>query len=256
MQSLYQRDLAYIHAAAFGGFALGAAAEIVRRLRSAAVQIRRVVDVGCGAGALTKVLIEAGFNVIGIDTSDELLEVARMNAPTAHFVLGSVYEMPVGACDAVVALGESLTYHSKNTDADNRVNRFFQNIAEVLPPGGILIFDVIGLGEPSLAGRTWNSGEDWAVLVQTTEDQTERTLVRNIETFRRVGHSYRRSHEVHEVRLFDVRRLCDQLACCGFATETAQCYGVQELLPRRRAFFATRLSAPGFGSTLNDGNPT
>jgi hypothetical protein len=57
----------------------------------------------------------------------------------------------------------------------------------------LLIFDVIGLGEPFLAGRTWLSGDDWAVPVETTENQTERTLVRNIETFRRVGEANRGS---------------------------------------------------------------
>ena len=105
------------------------------------------------------------------------------------------------------------------------------------------MFDVIGLGEPSLAGRTWSSGEDWAVLVETIENQADRTLIRDIETFRRVAELYRRSHEVHRVRLFDIRRLCDQLASYGFATETARSYGAQQLPPRRHALFATRLAA-------------
>jgi SAM-dependent methyltransferase len=198
---------------------------------------------GYSAGLLTKALIEAGFDVTGIDTSAELLEFARAIAPTAHFVHASVYEIQIRAWDAVVALGEPLTYHTEGTDADNVIGRFFQRVAEALPPGGMLIFDVIGLGEPSLAGRTWRSGDDWTVLVETTENQKERTLVRNIETFRRIGEVYRRSHEVHRVRLFDVRTLCDQLASYRFAIETGQSYGAQQLAPRRHAFFATRLPA-------------
>jgi len=80
-------------------------------------------------------------------------------------------------------VGEPLTYHSEEADADNVIRTFFQRVADALPPGGLLIFDVIGLGEPPLAGRTWSSGDDWAVLVETTENQTARTLVRNIEVF-------------------------------------------------------------------------
>lgn len=240
MESLYQCDLAYVHASAFGTLARGAADEIVRRLQSSSTQIRRVMDVGCGAGPLTEALLKAGFDVTGIDTSAELLKLARAKVPRAHFVHASAYEIQILAYDAVVALGEPLTYHAVGADADNLISRFFQRVAEALPPGGMLIFDVIGLGEPSLAGRTWSSGDDWAVLVETTENQTERTLVRNIETFRRVGEVYRRSHEVHRVRLFDVRKLCDQLASYGFTTETAQSYGAQQLPPRRQACFATR----------------
>lgn len=243
MQSPYGCDLAYVQAAAYGTLARGAAAEIVRRLHSSSAQVRRVLDVGCGAGPLTEALIEAGFEVTGVDTSAELLELARANVPTAHFIHASIYDVQIRDYDAVVAVGESLTYHPESADADNLISRFFQRVAQALPQGGVLIFDVIGLGEPSLAGRTWNSGDDWAVLVETAENQRERTLVRNIEVFRRVGDAYRRSHEVHRVRLFDVSILCNQLASYGFATETARSYGDQWLPPRRRAFFATRLSA-------------
>ncbi len=251
MRTLYQRDLAYIHATAFEDLARGAAGEIVRRLQSSRTPVRRVMDVGCGAGPLTKALMDAGFDVTGVDTSAELLELARANAPTAHFVHASAYEVEIRGYDAVVALGEPLTYHAEDADANSLVSHFFQRVAEALPEGGMFIFDIIGLGERSLAGRTWWSGDDWAVLVDTTENQSERTLVRDIEMFRRVGKLYRRSHEAHRVRLFDVRELCHRLVSYGFAIETAQSYGPLPLPPRRCAFFATRLAATDLRSDAN-----
>jgi len=105
----------------------------------------------------------------------------------------------------------------------------------------MLIFDVIEPGAPSLAGRFWSSGDDWAVLVDTREDQDSRVLVRDIQTFRQVDRLYRRGREIHRVRLFDTPTLCQQLATCGFAVETAQAYGAQRLGPRRRAFICTRM---------------
>ena len=128
MESIYQCDLAYVQAAAFGAFARGAASEIVRQLRCSSTQIRRVMDVGCGAGPLAEALIQAGFDVTGVDTSVELLELACANAPTAHFVHASAYHIQIGAHDAVVALGEPLTYHDDAANADDVVSRFFQRV--------------------------------------------------------------------------------------------------------------------------------
>lgn len=241
MGSLYGEDLAYIHAAAFGALAQGAAPEILRRLRNAAIPIRRIVDVGCGAGALTAALVEAGFQVTGIDNSAELLEIARAAVPQARFISDSIYAAGIPACEAILAVGEPLTYHSEDADGDALVKGFLQRASEALPTGGLLIFDVIELGEPSLAGRIWSTGEDWAVLVDTREDQDSRTLARDIETFRRVGQCYRRGREVHRVWLFDTPTLCNQLSVRGFAVETAKEYGVQRLAPRRRAFYCTRI---------------
>jgi SAM-dependent methyltransferase len=241
MGSLYTEDLAYIQAAAFGGVAQGAAPEVLRLLNTVAIQVRRVVDVGCGAGPLTAALIHAGFEVTGIDKSAELLAIARAAVPRARFVHKSIYDAEIPACEAILALGEPLTYHAEDADGDRLVKRFLERASDVLPAGGMLIFDVIELGEPSLAGRFWSSGDDWAVLVDIQENQDSRTLIRDIETFRQVGQFYRRGREVHRVRLFDTRTLCNQLASCGFSMETAQAYGEQRLGSRRRAFFCTRI---------------
>ena len=206
----------------------------------ATILVRRVLDAGCGAGPLARALADAGFEVTGIDPSAELLKVARAAAPAARFIQGSIYDVELPVCEAIVALGEPLTYHEDATDADQRVRGFFERASAVLPSGGVLIFDIIECGEPTLAGRSSSSGHDWAVLVETTEDARSRTLVRHIETFRAAGDLYRRGREVHRVRLFDTAELCRQLAGCGFAVETANAYGSQALAPRRRAFFATR----------------
>lgn len=66
-----------------------------------------------------------------------------------------------------------------------------------------------------------------------------------IETFRQVGHLYRRRQELHRIRLFDTNELLAQLARCGFAAETLQAYAGEPLLPCRRAFICNRSYSPG-----------
>ena len=43
------------------------------------------IDLGCGNGALTKVLHDKGFDVIGLDASDEMLKKAREKNPGLEF---------------------------------------------------------------------------------------------------------------------------------------------------------------------------
>lgn len=133
MQSIYQCDLAYVHAAAFETLARGAAGEIVRRLQNSSAKVRKVMDVGCGAGPLTKALVDAGFDVTGVDTSAELLGLARANVPTAHFIHASIYDAQIRDYDAVVAVGEPLTYHPENADADNLIAVCFSALPRPYP---------------------------------------------------------------------------------------------------------------------------
>ena len=240
MNRLYQQDLAFIQALGFGGFALGAASEIIRQLRSSATAVRCVVDVGCGAGPLSTALVDARFEVTGIDVSGELLAIAGSVCPAARFIHASIYDVEIPECQAILAVGEPLTYHDGD-GAEDRVRGFFQRASETLPCGGMLIFDLIELGEPSLAGRVWRTGEDWAVLAETQEDQSARSLIRTIDTFRRVGNLYRRGREMHRVRLFDRGEVCGWLEQAGFCARTANAYGDFRLAPRRRAFFCTRV---------------
>jgi 2-polyprenyl-3-methyl-5-hydroxy-6-metoxy-1,4-benzoquinol methylase len=89
---LYGQDLAYIQSAAFGGLARAAAPEIARLLKTASTLIHRVIDVGCGAGVLTSALVEAGFDVTGVDSSSDLLAIAAQSVPGACFVNAAIYD--------------------------------------------------------------------------------------------------------------------------------------------------------------------
>lgn len=238
---LYQQDLAYIHATGFGALARGAAPDIVQRLKNAPSPVRHVVDAGCGAGPLAGPLVAAGYAVTGIDQSAELLALAQAAVPSARFLHGSIYDVELPACEAVIALGEPLTYHDEIESADVRVKGFFQRVSETLPCGGIFIFDLIETAGPSLTARFWTSAADWVVFGETIEDPASRTLTRNIETFRRAGDLYRRGQETHRVRVFDSQTIREWLEECGFTVETDTSYGTQKLGPRRRAFFAVRI---------------
>ena len=51
----------------------------------------RVLDVGCGAGVpVASFLVDSGFDVVGVDFSEGMIELARENVPGAEYVKGSM----------------------------------------------------------------------------------------------------------------------------------------------------------------------
>jgi SAM-dependent methyltransferase len=237
---LYDEDLAFAQAAGFGAFATNAAPGIVERLREAPIPIRRVIDVGCGAGVTTRALVDAGFDVLAVEPSPALIAIAQAAVPEASFHNASAYDVALGSADAILALGEPLTYHTPDVDAEATVARFFQSAATALPTGGLLIFDLICTGDPPLDAVGWKSDDDWAVLHRTIEDRSGCRIRRDIETFRRVGELYRRARETHHVRVFSPGAIRRSLEEAGFDVKTGDAYGTYALAHRRRAFFATR----------------
>lgn len=66
----------------------------------------RVLDLGCGTGVPTaRQFSDAGVEVVGVDESERMLELARENVPAGRFVRGDMRDVPadLGEFDAVVA---------------------------------------------------------------------------------------------------------------------------------------------------------
>lgn len=65
---------------------------------------RRVVDLGCGIGTIAAYLTQKGFEVIGIDNSGKMLDVARSHYPENQFMQMNIMNMPTdfGRFDGIV----------------------------------------------------------------------------------------------------------------------------------------------------------
>ena len=161
----------------------------------------------------------------------------RANAPDAQFIHGSVYDVALPPCDAVLGVGEVFNYHRHPEEGRERAFGYFEQVRHALPQGGLFIFDVIESGRETLTANGHIEGDGWSVAVETIEREGE--LDRLISTSRRVGDRWRRSEERHRVYLFDRNDVIEELQRLGFAVETASAYGTLTMLRRRRAFFCT-----------------
>jgi SAM-dependent methyltransferase len=100
--------------------------EFVERLiRMHAPDARRVLELGCGTGVHGAMLAEKGYDVVGIDRSEDMLSAAAQRvaglsqaiAKRVRFIRGDVRDFQVeGRFDAVVSLFHVLSYQLTNDD--------------------------------------------------------------------------------------------------------------------------------------------
>jgi SAM-dependent methyltransferase len=236
---LYGKDLAFIHDRGHSGYAVGAAPGLLRLLARQGITGGLVVDLGCGSGRWARELHRAGYDVLGIDRSRGLLALAKRNAPRSRFHAASLWTAELPACDAVTSIGECLNY---DAGAAHRLPALFRKIRTALRPGGMFVFDMAEPGRLPAEGvrRGWSEGPGWAVMVETAGDPESRTLTRRIVSFRRTGRLYRRSRELHRLRLYSREEVFPQLADAGFDARAVDRFGRFRLPPGICGFVAIR----------------
>lgn len=93
----------------------------------------KALDLGCGTGNYTVELHKRGFDVVGVDLSEKMLEIARGKLPDVEFVRASAYNLPFN--DESFDLVLSVTMFEFLREPERAV----REIHRVLKPGGEVI---------------------------------------------------------------------------------------------------------------------
>lgn len=93
----------------------------------------RVADLGCGSGAFTQALRDAGFDSFGLDLSQALVTVGRRRYPGTGFVAGDVEFLPLPAASLDAVLLSGILHHLPDPEACAR------ELHRVLKPGGVFM---------------------------------------------------------------------------------------------------------------------
>ena len=98
-----------------------------------------VLDLGCGTGTLTHILKEQGFDMIGIDLSEEMLTCAREKDDGILYLCQSMTDFELyGTVDAAVSSLDCVNYLL----ADGELFKMFSLVNNYLNPKALFIFDI------------------------------------------------------------------------------------------------------------------
>ena len=99
----------------------------------------RILDLACGTASSSAPYLERGFEVIGVDSSEEMLEQAQIKFPDVKFVQQGFTELHLKErFELVTCVFDSLNNLIEQSDLE----KTFQNVTKHLKPGGWFVFDM------------------------------------------------------------------------------------------------------------------
>ncbi len=102
-----------------------------------------IADIGCGTGTMCNILSKRGYDMIGIDGSSSMLNVAKEKSDDSILYLNqemTEFEL-YGTVDVILSMLDCVNYL---TD-EGAVEKFFSLAYNYLNPDGLLIFDINSL---------------------------------------------------------------------------------------------------------------
>lgn len=217
-----------------------------------------ICELGCGTGNITRRLSAKGYDMIGIDNSEEMLYIARgkefklcgYGAETENeedksfdgilYLEQDMREFELfGTVSAVVCLCDSLNYITE----EEELLSIFRLVNNYLDPGGIFIFDMKTkhlyrdvLGDTTIAENHKECSIIWenTYFEDTSLNQYEITIYKNVdidydgvENEDKHANLYERIEEVHIQRAYDLETIKRLLLEAGMDFVAAYEYGIR-----------------------------
>jgi ubiquinone/menaquinone biosynthesis C-methylase UbiE len=186
---------------------------LISLLKEYEVEDGLILDMGCGTGSMTELLAEAGYDMIGIDNSEEMLEIAmEKRSESGYDILYLLQDMRefelYGTVKAIVSICDSVNYITEEEDLEE----VFRLVNNYLDPKGVFIFDFNTvykyreiLGDQTIA----EDREDCSFIWDNYYYEDERINEYELSLFIREEDSdlYRKYQETHLQKAYDLETI-------------------------------------------------
>lgn len=182
---------------------------IVDKLKENGVDGGLACDLGCGTGEMTRRLRDKGFDMIGIDFSEEMLMQAKSKETTEEilYLCQDMREFELyGTVKAIVSVCDCVNYILEESE----LLLVFKLVNNYLDPGGIFIFDFNTkhkykdiIGECTIAENREDESFIWENFYSEEDDINEY----DITFFVREGELFKRFTETHLQRGYTLEEM-------------------------------------------------
>lgn len=179
-----------------------------------------VLDLGCGTGSMTEELAGRGYDMIGVDNSEDMLEIAmEKRQESGHDIIYLMQDMQefelYGTVRAVVSVCDSVNYVTEKEELE----QVFRLVNNYLDPGGIFVFDFNTeykyrevLGDRTIAENREDSSFIWDNYYYEEEHMNEYELTLFIQETdqKELYHKYQETHFQRAYTLEEIGELLER----------------------------------------------
>lgn len=185
----------------------------------------QILDLCCGSGQLANQLLKKGYQVTGLDISENLLIYARQNAPGGKFIQEDVrlFASPPNF-HGIISIGVSLNHVMNIEDLE----KVFHNVYGALFDNGIFLFDSRGeewveSWETSINDATITAGyvEDDEIHTHRQIYEPENKVGRNFYTILQlIDGTWQRTDTSIDYKIYSTEEIISALEKAGFTEIT------------------------------------
>lgn len=175
-----------------------------------------LLDLACGTGSLSELIAKKGYDMILVDSSPEMLGVARERLPETLVLCQDMTELDLyGTINAAVCSLDGINHLLKPVD----VKKAFACVSLFTEKGGVFVFDINTpyKHENVLGNNTFVYEKDDVYLVwQNSYRKKSRTVDINLDIFTKEKSAYIRNSESFSERAYYIDDICKWLGEAGF----------------------------------------
>lgn len=177
-----------------------------------------VLDLGCGTGSITELMAKEGYDMIGIDNSEEMLSIAmEKREKSGYNILYLCQDMRefelYGTVRAIISICDSVNYIME----EDGLLEVFKLVNNYLDPGGIFIFDLNTLykysnimGDTVIAENRDNCSFIWENYYYEAERINEYDLSIFIKEKDNLYRKYEETHLQRAYELTEIQKLLER----------------------------------------------
>ncbi len=170
-----------------------------------------LLDLGCGTGTVTELLAASGYDMIGVDNSCDMLEIAEEKKEQSGrdilYLMQDMREFELyGTVRAVISVCDSINYILE----EEELLQVFSLVNNYLDPGGIFLFDMNTrfkyeqMGDCTIAENREESSFIWDNFYDPEDDINEYELAIFV---RENNGLYRKFEETHYQRAYGPEKI-------------------------------------------------